>query len=144
MSGCPLQVVECEFAHAGCSEKITQKDLPKHVELSVQKHLVLVSSYSVKELSDVRDELAETKKTLAETATKLAEKDKLVEVLQTRVRTLEMVTGLLPMEFTVANYSKHEGKSIRVDGPIICTMPKIQIKFFFQPPRWNLHLEVEL
>ena len=93
-------MVECEFAHAGCSEKITQKDLPKHMELSVQKHLVLVSSYSVKELSKFRDELAETKKTLAETATKLrlAEKDKLVEVLQTRVRTLEMVTGLLPMD----------------------------------------------
>ena len=78
VSECPLQVVECEFAHyAGCSERITRKDLPKHMELSMQKHLVLVSSYCVKEL---------------------AEKDKQVEVLRSRVRTLEVVNGLLPIE----------------------------------------------
>ena len=103
VSDCSLQVVECEFAHAGCSEKITRKDHLKHMELSVQKHLVLVSSYCVKEMTNVRKELTETQKTLAETkkklaqtekdtAAKLAEKDKQVEVLQGKVRTLEMVT----------------------------------------------------
>ena len=156
VSECPLQVVECEFAHAGCSEKIIRKDLPKHMELSVQKHLVLVSSYCVKEMTSVRKELAETKKTLvetekdsatkldqkdkqlteiqgkvAETHMKLAEKDKQVEVLQNRVRSLEGITCLLPIEFTLANYSQYEGTCKRVEGPVLCTAPKIQIKFYF-------------
>ena len=165
VSECPLQVVECEFAHAGCSEKITRKDLPKHMELSVQKHLVLLSSFCVKEMTSVREmldqkdklltelqrELAETKKDtatkldqkdkqltelqgkVAETHMKLAEKDKQIEVLQTKVHTLEMVTaGLLPIEFTLANYSQYEGNK-RVAGPVLCTAPKIQIKFYFTP-----------
>ena len=175
VSECPLQVVECEFAIAGCSEKITRTDLPKHMELSVQKHLVLVSSYCVKEMTSVRGkldqkdklltelqgELAETKK---DTATKLAElqrklktlaeKDKQVEarvhntergveVLQGRVRTPEMFTCLpLPIKFTLANFSQHEGMYKRVEGPVLCTVPKIQIKFYFEGvlPR----MEVEL
>ena len=112
VSECPLQVVECEFAHAGCSEKITQKDLPKHMELSMQKHLVLLSSYCVKEL---------------------AEKDKQVEVLRGRVRTLEVVNCLLPIEFTLGNYSRYERTCKRVGGAwsVLCTAPKIQIIFNF-------------
>ena len=170
MSECPLQVVECEFAHAGCSEKITQKDLLKHMELSVQKHLALVSSYCAKEMTSVREklqrELAETNKKLAETekdtATKLdqkdkqltelqgkvaethmklAEKDKQVEVLRGRVHSLEGITCLLPIEFTLANYSRYEGNT-RVEGPVLCTAPKIQIKILFTT--FGPRLEVEL
>ena len=167
VSECPFQVVECGFAIAGCSEKITRTDLPKHMELSVQKHLVLVSSYCVKEMTSVRGkldqkdkqltelqgELAETKKDtatklaelqrkVAETHMKLAEKDKQVEVLQGRVRTLEGITGLLPTEFTLANYSQYEDTCKRVEGPVLCTAPKIQIKFYFS--RWRSEVEVEL
>ena len=146
VSECPLQVVECEFAHAGCSEKITRKDLPKHMELSMQKHLVLLSSYCVKELTETKKKLAQTEKDtatkldqkdkqltelqgkVAETHMKLAEKDKQVEVLRGRVHSLEM---LLPIEFTVANFSQHEGTHNTVAGPVLCTAPKIQIKFCF-------------
>ena len=142
MSECPLQVVECEFAHAGCSEKITRKDLPKHMELSVQKHLVLLSSFCVKEMTSVREkldqkdkqltelqrELAETKK---DSVTKLSEKDKQVEVLRGRVHSLEMFTGLLPIEFTLGNYSQCEYPGKRVEGPVLCMGPKIQINFNF-------------
>ena len=155
VSECPFQVVECEFAHAGCSEKITLKDLPKHMELSVQKHLVLVSSYCVKEMTQKDKQLTELQRKLAQTekdtATKLtelqgelkrkvAEKDKQVEVLQGRVRTLEGVIGLLPIEFTLAYYSSwYECKYKRVDGPVLCTALKIQIKFLF-----SSRVEVEL
>ena len=109
-SECPLQVVECEFAHAGCSEMITWKDLPKHMELSMQKHLVLVSSYCVKETTNVREELTETKKTLAETekdtATRLDQKDKQLTELQReldktkmKLAALEEVTGSLSLQW---------------------------------------------
>ena len=144
VSECPLQVVECEFAHAGCSEKITRTDLPKHMELSVQKHLVLVSSYCVKEMTNVRKELTEAKKKLAQTEKKLAEKDKQIKALQTKVHTLEVGTGFLPIEFTLANFSWYEGTGKRVEGPVLCTAPKIQIKFYFPPPSWPWWPQMEV
>ena len=154
-SECPLQVVECEFAHAGCSEMITWKDLPKHMELSMQKHLVLVSSYCVKEMTNVREELTETKKTLAETekdtATRLDQKDKQLTELQReldktkmKLAALEEVTGLLPIEFTLANYSQYEGKSKRVEGPVLCTAPKFPIRLYFQSPSYASYMYVQL
>ena len=41
---CPLEVVECDFSHAGCNTKLPRQDLERHMEESTQKHLVLMSA----------------------------------------------------------------------------------------------------
>ena len=43
---CPLQVLDCEFAHAGCTEKIMRKDVDDHARNDVLQHLGMVSRYS--------------------------------------------------------------------------------------------------
>ena len=37
---CPLQLVECEFAHAGCDVKVPRGDLAKHMIENAQHHLM--------------------------------------------------------------------------------------------------------
>ena len=37
---CPLQLVECEFAHAGCDVKVPRGDLAKHMTENAQHHLM--------------------------------------------------------------------------------------------------------
>ena len=41
---CPLEEVECDFSHAGCNTKLPRQDLERHMEKSIQKHLVLMSA----------------------------------------------------------------------------------------------------
>ena len=40
---CPLQLVACELAHAGCSAQVARRDLPLHMEESIQQHLLSAS-----------------------------------------------------------------------------------------------------
>ena len=40
---CPLQLVACELAHAGCSVLVARRDLPLHMKESVQQHLLSAS-----------------------------------------------------------------------------------------------------
>ncbi len=54
------------------------------------------------------------------------EKDRVIELLQSRVTTLERcITGALPpVEFTVPNYSQKKGTEVRFDGPTFYTYPR--------------------
>ena len=88
---------------------------------SIQKHLVLVSSHCVKEMT-------RKDKQLTELQGELAEKDKQVELL---LYALDVVNCLQPIEFTVGNYSQYEGSYKTMEGPVLCTAPKIQIKFYY-------------
>lgn len=40
---CPLRTVPCEFHYAGCNAEFIYRDLGRHLEEDVQKHLTLVS-----------------------------------------------------------------------------------------------------
>ena len=38
---CPLEVIECAFSYAGCSEKLPRKDMPEHITQSLAIHMSL-------------------------------------------------------------------------------------------------------
>ncbi len=57
LSRCPLQLVECEYAHAGCCERIQQKDLAMHMEQNVQKHLLWAFTASQKQIVALEKEM---------------------------------------------------------------------------------------
>ena len=56
---CPLEVVECDFSHAGCNTKRSRQDLEKHMEEGVQKHLVLMSAMSLSISKEFKQKLQE-------------------------------------------------------------------------------------
>ena len=42
---CPLEVIECEFDYAGCTEKVKRQKMQSHVDSSVKAHLQLVAAH---------------------------------------------------------------------------------------------------
>ena len=43
---CPLEVIECEFDYAGCTEKVKRQKMQSHVDSSVKTHLQLVAAHA--------------------------------------------------------------------------------------------------
>ena len=43
---CQLQVVKCEFKHAGCTELLRRRDIKKHMDSNTTFHLKLLASHS--------------------------------------------------------------------------------------------------
>ncbi|XP_064407453.1 uncharacterized protein LOC135352219 [Halichondria panicea] len=72
---CPLQLVECEFASAGCNVKVPRRDLAGHMTESVQHHLLtatLLNLRLTRELHDQKDkQISELQHTIANMDTHL-------------------------------------------------------------------------
>ena len=70
---CPLQLVACELAHAGCSALVARRDLPLHMKESVQQHLLSASLLSLQLTRDKIErqdqELKKKDEQLAQTST---------------------------------------------------------------------------
>lgn len=90
---CPLQLVQCEYAHVGCSEEIQRKDLASHLDRNVQKHLMWAFTDSQSQIQQLREQMEE--------------KDRQIEVLKNNVAVLQSYTRMEvpPTEFTVGSYS---------------------------------------
>ena len=56
---CSLQVVECDFGYAGCTEKLQRQDIEKHIEDNMQKHLALMASVTMKLSQEFEEKLQE-------------------------------------------------------------------------------------
>ena len=150
VSECPLQVVKCEFAHAGCSEKITRRDLPKHMELNMHKHLLLVSTFTMDIKMDIQRQVAEKtellKMKLEQMEKRLHEKDYLLRGMVYTLQTATGVSVLTPVEFTT-KYSQYKAKNKRVEGPVIYTHPmgaKVQVCVLFADHIYGNEVQVEL
>ena len=75
---CPLQLVACELAHAGCSAQVARRDLPLHMKESVQQHLL---SASLLNLQLTRDKIERQDQELKKKDEEMALKDQqLVEI----------------------------------------------------------------
>ena len=81
---CPKQLVECEFAHAGCT-KFCRQDLEKHAEQSTQSHLSMVSSKLQEGGKEMKVLMTRLAQEVIELQTRLDEKDKEVRALTTRL-----------------------------------------------------------
>ncbi len=158
LSHCPLQLVECEYAHAGCCETIQRKDLAMHMEQNVQKHLLWAFTASQKQIAAIEREMgsqteakiqavkqekdrqietveAKVDEVRREKDKQLEEKDRQIDVLERRLAILESRTqSLLPVEFIVSKYSQYKGTYTTVDGPVFYTHPrgaKVQVHTSF-------------
>ncbi len=171
LSECPLQLVDCEFAHAGCSEKIQRNNLKKHMQDNVQQHLLYAFTTSQSRIEELEIRVEEVRRekdqqleevrrekdqqldeVRRDRTQQVKAKDRAIELLQSRVTILERyITGaLLPVEFTVPNYSQKKGTTVRFDGPTFYTHPrgvKVQVCTWygaiqcFYVELYQLHLE---
>ena len=134
---CPLQLVACELAHAGCSALVARRDLPLHMKESVQQHLL---SASLLNLQLTRDKIENLEKQLMEkdkqrerdlkekdlkytemvkekeqqTAEKMAEKDRQLTELQKRIG-----DGVVSLQQKLEKHTSVTDKNFAMQGDII-------------------------
>ena len=75
---CPLEITDCAFSFAGCTERMARKDIPTHVTKSLATHVILQATSHQKQLSTIN----ELEEQLKETKAKVSDLEKTNEVLK--------------------------------------------------------------
>ena len=79
LTECPLQLVECEFAQAGCRERIPRQDMSRHMEEGAQRHLLNMSLLNLSLTRELHQKMAEKDQQIAELQGQLQEQSKKLE-----------------------------------------------------------------
>jgi len=66
LTQCPLQLVECEFAQAGCQVRVPRRDLARHMEEWGQHHLLSMSLLNFSLTRELHQKMAEKDQQIAE------------------------------------------------------------------------------
>ena len=56
---CPLEVIECPFSYAGCTEKVTRQSMPEHITQSLALHMSLQAASHQQELKKLNSRISE-------------------------------------------------------------------------------------
>ena len=79
LTECPLQLVECEFAQAGCQEKIPRQELSRHMEEGAQRHLLSMSLLNLSLTRELHQKVTEKDQQIAELQEQLQEQSRKLE-----------------------------------------------------------------
>ena len=85
LDNCPFQIIECEFSHVGCQEKVRRCDLAQHLSDNGIHHSVLSSKMIYDNLQNIMEEKDR----------QLQEKDKQIDLLISEVRELRTENKIL-------------------------------------------------
>ena len=80
LTQCPLQLVECEFAQAGCQVRVPRRDLARHVEEGGQRHLLSMSLLNLGLTRELHQKMAEKDQQIAELQEQLQEQNRKLEI----------------------------------------------------------------
>ena len=84
LTQCPLQLVECEFANAGCQVRVPRRDLARHMEEESQCHLLSISLLNLGLTRDLHQKMAEKDQQMAELQEQSSKLEKQIKDLQER------------------------------------------------------------
>ena len=79
LTQCPLQLVECEFAQAGCQVRVPQRDLARHMEEWGQRHLLSMSLLNLSLTRDLHQKMTEKDQQIAELQEQLHQQNSKLE-----------------------------------------------------------------
>ena len=100
---CPLQVIDCEFSHAGCMAKPVRRALESHLQENIQYHLRLLCRLC-HELNQRLREREEQVDSLVTINLRLHERQ---EEMQSILEDLKLTSLLPPVLFTLHHYSMY-------------------------------------
>ena len=104
-SECSLQLVACEFSHAGCTEKVPRKDLARHMEDGMQKHLLSMSLLNLSLTRELHQKMDEKDQQITELQLQLQQLDGKVEQ-----HFHKLVGSVFTKEFTVTEFSQWKAR----------------------------------
>ena len=116
-SECSLQLVACEFSHAGCTEKVPRKDLARHMEDGMQKHLLSMSLLNLSLTRELHQKMDEKDRQIAELQLQLQQLDGKMEQLDGKV---EQLDGKVREQFQQLDgqVEQLDGKVEQLDGKV--------------------------
>ena len=79
LTQCPLQLVECEFAQAGCQVRLPRRVLARHVEEEGQRHLLSMSLLNLGLTRELHQKMAEKDQQIAELQEQLQQQSSKLE-----------------------------------------------------------------
>ena len=79
LTECPLQLVECEFAQAGCQERIPRQDMSRHMEEGAQRHLLNMSLLNLSLTRELHQKMTEKDQQITELQGQLQEQSRKLE-----------------------------------------------------------------
>ena len=83
---CPLQLVECEFAHAGCDVKVPRGDLAKHMTENAQHHLMSTTLLNLRLTRELHQKMEEKDQQIVHLQQQVKEMD---ATLQQQIKDLD-------------------------------------------------------
>ena len=138
---CPFQVVECEFSHVGCQEKVRRCDLAQHLSGNGVHHSALSSKMIYEKLLKTIDEkerqLQKKDIQLQEKDRQLQEKDKMLALLLSEIRDSREESKCL-----LGSIYLHTLKLLSVGIVLYVTMTELKYKMdnklqWFSPPYYT-------
>ena len=90
LTECPLQLVECELAQAGCQEKIPQQELSRHMEEGAQRHLLSMSLLNLSLTRELHQKMTEKDQQIAELQGQLQEQNRKLEEQFQEIKDLQV------------------------------------------------------
>ena len=91
------QLVECEFANAGCDVKVPKEDLAKHMTENAQQHLMSATLLNLRLTRELNQ--------------KMEEKDRQIADLQKQLEKLSTTSGYVCHELVLNNFTTYQEKS---------------------------------
>ena len=79
LTQCPLQLVECEFAQAGCQVRVPRQDLARHMEEWGQRHLLSMSLLNFSLTRELHQKMAEKDQQIADLQEQLQQQNSKLE-----------------------------------------------------------------
>ena len=109
-----MQLVECEFAHAGCRERIPRQELSCHMEEGAQHHLLSMSLLNLSLTKELHQKMAEKDQQITELQGQLQKQSRKLEEQFQEIKGLqEQITGVQgQLETKVAEQHKETEKQI--------------------------------
>ena len=87
---CPLQLVECEFAHAGCNVKVPRGDLAKHMTENAQHHLMSTTLLNLRLTRELHQKMEEKDQQTVHLQQQVKEMDSKIDAnLETQAKDLD-------------------------------------------------------
>ena len=89
---CPLQVVECEFSHAGCEFECQRQYMQDHVSENMKTHLFMVSTVAEEKIEEQNARIVQQDSTIKELQATVEQQQKqIVALMSTLTRVVQDV-----------------------------------------------------
>ena len=87
---CPLQLVDCEFANAGCDVRVPRKDMAGHMTESAQHHLMTATLLNLQLTKDLHQKMEEKDQQIVQLQTQLKQQGDQLQHLVTQFQKIKI------------------------------------------------------